>query len=265
MDLRELTDRAAELNRATWDSFRRQRDEGLSECRRDSAQDILDGTGYLRREYIELAGDVTGKRLLDMGCGEAAETLEWARLGAEVVGVDNSPKQIEAGLRNAEKLGLTCRLIQADLLKLPEELLTGEFDIVYSAYVTAWIGDKDRWFAHVYRALRPGGVFLLGSGHPLGDYIHEEEEDPGFQDSYFSEGPIFIESDSKNDFNPAGAMMKNIEWCHTLGTIVTAVAQSGLRITHLVELPPSEEEEHKIKGLPAGYILRAVSGYGVLE
>ncbi len=257
MDLKELTDKAAELNRATWDSFRRQRDEGLSQERRDSAQDILNGRGYLRQEYIELAGDVKGKRLLDMGCGEAAETLEWARLGAEVVGVDNSPKQIEAGLRNAEKLGLTCRLIQADLLRLPRELLSGEFDIVFSSWVTAWIGDKGRWFAHVYRALKPGGFLLLGGGHPLGAYIREEEEDPGFQDSYFSEGPLFIESHSKGDFNPAGEMIKSVEWCHTLGTIVTAVAQSGLRITQLLELPPSEEEEHRIKGLPVGFILRA--------
>lgn len=253
----DITDQAAEYNRRTWDSFRRQRDEGLSKWRSDSAEDILRGRPYLRPEYIELAGDVSGKRLLDMGCGEAAETCEWARLGAEVVGVDNSPKQIEAGRRNAEKLGISCRLICADLLRLPDELLQGEFDIVYSSWVTAWVGDKNGWFGDVCRALKPGGAFLLGGGHPLAELIRESEEGNEVQ-SYFAEGPHHIESNSRNIFNPAGDFIKSIEWTHTLGTIVTAVAQSGLRITHLLEHPPSKEEECRIKGMPAGFILRAV-------
>lgn len=252
-----ITDQAAECNRRTWDSFRRQRDEGLSGWRRDSAEDILQGKPYLCREYVQLAGDVVGKLLLDMGCGEAAETCEWARLGAEVVGVDNSPKQIEAGHRNAQKLGVNCRLVVADLLRLPEELLAGAFDIVYSSAVTAWIGDKDRWFRDVCRALKPGGVFLLGGGHPLAELIRESEEGAEVP-SYFCEGPHHIKSNSKDVFNPAGDLVKSVEWSHTLGTIVTAVAQSGLRITHLLELPPSEEEECRIKGMPASFILRAV-------
>ena len=251
----KITDKAAELNRKTWDSFRRQRDEGLSQERHDSAEDILRGKGHLRREYIELAGDVSGRRLLDMGCGEAAETCEWARLGAEVVGVDNSPKQIEAGHRNAQKLGVECRLIVADLLRLPEELLRGEFDIVYSCYVTAWIGDKDKWFRDVCRALKPGGIFVLGGGHPLGELIREVEEGAEIG-SYFSEGPHHIESSRKNVFNPEGDLIKSIEWTHTLGAIVTAVARSGLRITHLVELSPMPEGP--AKGLPEEFIIRAV-------
>jgi len=252
----KITDKAAELNRKTWDSFRRQRDEGLSPCRRDSAEDILRGKGHLRREYIELAGNVSGKRLLDMGCGEAAETCEWARLGAEVVGVDNSPKQIEAGRRNAEKLGVECRLIVADLLRLPEELLRGEFDIVYSCYVTAWIGDKDKWFRDVHRALKPGGVFLLGGGHPLTDYVSWREEDDFTGGSYLSEGPFTFASNTAHDFNPAGEFITSIEWAHTLGAMITSLARHGFRITHLVEMSPAQEVP--AKGLPEHFVIRAV-------
>ncbi len=253
----DITDQAAELNRKTWDSFRRQRDARLAEHRGDSAEDILQGRGYLRQEYIQLVGDVSGKRLLDMGCGEAAETCEWARLGAHVVGVDNSPKQIEAGCRNAGKLGIECRLIVADLLRLPADLLKGEFDIAFSSWVTAWVGDPNKWFVDVYNALKPGGILVVGGGHPLGDFIREAGE--GSEEmSYFSEGPHHIESSEKNAFNPEGEHIENIEWTHTLGTIVTAVAQSGMRITHLMELPPSEGEEIHPRGIPVGFILRAV-------
>jgi len=251
-----MTDKAAELNREAWNSFRRQRDEGLTQHRRDSAEDILTGKGHLGREYIELAGDVSGKRLLDMGCGEAAETCEWARLGALVVGVDNSPKQIEAGRRNAEKLGVSCRLVVADLLRPPDELLRGEFDIVFSCYVTAWIGDKDKWFHDVHSALKPGGVFLLGGGHPLTDFVQWREEEDFAAESYLSEGPFTFASNTAHDFNPAGEFITTVEWAHTLGTMITSLARHGFRITHLVEMAPAQEGP--AKGLPEDFIMRAV-------
>lgn len=251
----DMTDKAAKYNQIAWDSFRRQRDEGLSQWRRDSAEDILTGKGHLRREYIELAGDVSGKRLLDMGCGEAAETCEWARLGADVVGVDNSSKQIEAGRRNAEKLGVNCRLVVADLLRLPKEFLRGEFDIVFSCYVTAWIGDKDRWFRDVHRALKPGGVFLLGGGHPVTDFICWREEEDFAAESYLSEGPFTFASNTAHDFNPAGEYITTIEWAHTLGTMITSLARNGFRITHLAELSPILEGA--AKGLPEDFVLCA--------
>ena len=130
-----VTDQTAEQNREAWDSLRRQRNEGLVNIRPDSAGDILAGRRFLYPENLELAGDVRGKRLLDMGCGDGAEMLEWARAGAIVTGVDNSPVQLASARRNAEKLGVECRLVQADLLRLPDDLLQGEFDIVFSAWV----------------------------------------------------------------------------------------------------------------------------------
>ena len=255
----DITDQAAEDNRIAWNSFRRQRDEGLSHERNDSAQDMLEGRSRLSPEMIRLAGDVSGKRLLDMGCGEGAETLEWARLGAEVIGVDNSPKQLEAAQRNAEKLGISCRWIQADLIRLPDELLNGDFDIAFSLWVTAWIGDKEAWFRAVYRALKPGGVFLLGGGHPVGEYLREIAD--GLQDrsSYFEEGPFTYESDEAHSFNPAGEWLKTVEWSHTMGSMITTLGHVGFRITDFLELPEDKEEDERrpVKGLPGSFILRA--------
>jgi len=83
---------------------------------------------------------------------------------------------LEAAQRNADTLGLSCHLILADLLRLPENLLTGQFDIVFSFWVTAWIGDLESWFRNVSLALKPGGFFLLGGKHPVAAFFQEMEE-----------------------------------------------------------------------------------------
>jgi len=266
----DITEQAAKHNQHAWNSFRRQRDEGLVKNRHDPAADILQGKSYLAPEMIALAGDVSGKRLLDMfasltdafglrGCGDGAEMLEWARLGATVVGVDNSPRQLEATQRNADKLGLSCRLILADLLRLPDDLLNGQFDIVFSFWVTAWIGDLERWFRNVFLALKPGGFFLLGGKHPVAAFFQDIEKGESFRNSYFSEGPFIFdiceEPDETDSWNPAGDLLTTTEWCHTLGSIVTAIAQSDLRVSHLLELP---DREGKRPERPDWFILRAI-------
>ena len=261
-----VTDQAAELNRKAWDSFRRQRDDGLVNIRPDSAAAILSGIRFLYQENLELVGDVRGKRLLDMGCGDGAEMLEWARAGAVVTGVDNSPTQLASAQRNAGKLGVECSLVQADLLRLPEDLLQGEFDIVFTAWVTVWIGDLDSWFSNVYQALKPGGRFLLNGGHPVSAYVQQMEQGDPLRDSYFNEGPFFLDEEPDDPWNPAADPddpLSTIEWGHTLNSLVTAVAGASLRIDALLELPDTEETisdygvEYGAKGRPGRIIIAA--------
>jgi SAM-dependent methyltransferase len=252
-----ILERAAQHNRHAWDSFRRQRDTGLVNKHVDVAAEILAGTSCLSPEQRTLAGDVAGKRLLDLGCGDGFELLEWARLGAHVVGVDNSPQQIAAAQRAADTLGVSCQLIVADLLQLPDELLQGDFDLVFSAWVTAWIGDLDRWFHSVYLALKPGGIFLLGGGHPFSVFMNDVQSNDGVHTSYLDEGPYIQEASQSAGWNPAGDQLTTIQWSPRLGTIVTAVAQSGLRVTHLLEVEDGEEK-FGLKGFPLEFILRAI-------
>ena len=253
----DVTDKAAETNRAAWDTFRRWQDEGRWKVRPDSAAAILAGQHFLYPENLELVGgDVKGKRLLDMGCGDGAELLEWARAGATVTGVDNSPSQLAAAHRNADKLGVECRLIQADLLRLPEELLQGEYDIVFSSWVTAWIGDLELWFGNAYKALKPGGRFLLNGGHPLSAYVKSVEDGDLFRESYFDEGPFTLRADDPSEETTT-------EWEPTLGSMVTAVAKAGFHIDSLQEFPENEISradygmKYGAQGRPSYFILAA--------
>ena len=100
----EITDRAAKLNREAWNFTRRQRDEGRVKTRNDSAADILAGKYRLSPEILSLAGDVKGKRLLDMGCGDAVEVrLIRSRSHGGNPRIDDLPVS-----RNLEILNATC-------------------------------------------------------------------------------------------------------------------------------------------------------------
>jgi len=252
----EATDRAAHLNRQAWDSIRRQRDEGLTPWRHDVAATLLVGQTCLYPEQRTLAGDVRGKRLLDLGCGEGCELLEWARAGAQVVGVDNSPRQIAAAQRAAKALGLSCELLVADLLHLPESLLQGEFDLVFSSFVTVWIGDLDAWFRTVSLALKPEGVFMMSSGHPLTRFAYDMQQGDATRDNYFVEGPFLFKGGVDPVWNPSGDPTSTMQWYHTLGSLVMAVAQAGLHISHLLEAEDREWGSH-LPGYPAVFHLRA--------
>ena len=45
--------------------------------------------------FLELIGDISGLRILDAGCGEGQNTRTFARLGAELTGIDLSEKMIQ--------------------------------------------------------------------------------------------------------------------------------------------------------------------------
>ena len=262
MDNLPITDRAAHLNRQAWDSIRRQRDQGLIDKHHNVAADILAGKTCLTPQHWQLAGAVSGKHLFDLGCGDGFELLEWARAGAHVVGVDNSPRQLAAAQRAADALGVSCRLVLADLLDLPNELLQAGFDIVFSAWVTAWIGDLPRWFHSAAAALKPGGVFLLSGRHPLAAFFAEQQRREAVRENYFQEGPFFAESDQSAAWNPSGNRYMTIEWRPTLSSIVTAVAHSGLRITHLLEVGVGDATaKDGLPGYPEEFVVRAVKNF----
>ena len=67
---------------------------------------------------FELCGEVAGKRVLDIGCGSGRYAIEFARRGAEVIGLDFAPAMIEMARKAAAAAGVAerCGFVNRDFL-----------------------------------------------------------------------------------------------------------------------------------------------------
>ena len=120
---------------------------------------------YRIRRLLEIAGDVRGRRVLDLGCGRGELALLLARAGAaEVVGAEVSADALRVARDtlkpHPEAARVTLREIPASgSLPFPD----GRFDDVVLADVVEHLPDEvlRHALAEVRRILRPGGRVLI--------------------------------------------------------------------------------------------------------
>lgn len=227
------------LNRANWNE----------RTRAHAASDFYDVTGFkagrntLNQFERAAVGDVRGKSLLHLQCHFGLDTLSWARLGAQATGIDISDESIGLARQLNDEVGLDARFIRSDIYDLAQ-VLDDEFDIVYTAMgVLNWLPDLVAWAALVSRYLKPGGLFYLLDIHPVSQVFDYEitlaaQEDLKVRYGYFRdpEGMTFPggELSYAGDAPIASA---SHEWQHSIGEVLTALLQAGLRLTSFVEYP----------------------------
>ena len=106
-----------------------------------------------------------GLRLLDIGCGGGLLAEPLARLGAEVVGIDASPANVEVAALHAAESGLAIdyRLTSAEALAEDLTAAGAGFDVVVNMEVVEHVADA-AVFLHASAALvRPGGAMVLAT------------------------------------------------------------------------------------------------------
>ncbi|WP_369372906.1 class I SAM-dependent methyltransferase [Streptomyces sp. cg36] len=130
-----------------------------------------------RPAMLKLAGEVSGLRVLDVGCGAGHYAAELLRTGArQVVGVEGSEALLEAA---RERLGHRAVLHRHDLEEPLPFLADQSFDLAVMALVYHHIDARAQLLAELRRVLRPGGTLLVSTTHPTGDWQY-------FGGSYFT-------------------------------------------------------------------------------
>lgn len=109
-----------------------------------------------------------GLRVVDLGCGDGALTLEIARFAAHVVGVDRRRAAIQAARARAAKRGAEhVRFDELDLLT--DALRGGPFDLAVASQVLQTFDAPELVIRAAHRALRPGGRLVVLDLLPHGE------------------------------------------------------------------------------------------------
>ena len=110
------------------------------------------------------AGDVTGLRILDLGCGAGDLGLELLRrAAASYLGVDASARMVELAGRRLD--GTAGSVLQADIEVY--EPPAAAFDLVVSLRVLHYVRDLAAALGRARRALVPGGRIIYTHEHPV--------------------------------------------------------------------------------------------------
>lgn len=114
---------------------------------------VTDGYSY----SVKALGDVTGKNILDFGCGNGWLSVLLAKMGANVSGFDISDEAIRVATSMAECNGVSdstrFRVGSAYNVDFPDE----SFELIIGQAILHHLEDKERLSKEIDRLLRPGG------------------------------------------------------------------------------------------------------------
>lgn len=180
---------------------------------------------YERPAMLGLLGDVSGRRVLDAGCGSGPLTEGLRDRGAVVSGFDVSPAMVELASR---RLGEEVDLRVADLGG-PLPFADAEFDDVVASLVLHYLEDWTQPLAELRRVVRPGGRLLVSVNHPAAYAIVHPD------------GDYFAVTRYSEDYTFDGEVVWLTFWHRPLHAMADAFAAAGFRIRTVSEPPPAPD------------------------
>ncbi|WP_394494447.1 class I SAM-dependent methyltransferase [Shewanella sp. ENK2] len=182
---------------------------------------------------IELAelNDVADKSLLHLQCHFGLDTLSWARRGAKVTGVDLSNTAIDKANELAKQCQISADFVCSDVYSY-SAYSQHSFDIVFTSFgAICWLPCLTQWAKVIADNLKSGGTFYMAEFHPVQDvlegypYFHQSKPDIVTEGSYTD-----VEDDTPQTM---------VTWAHSLGEVINALIQAGIRIDSVNEYPYS--------------------------
>ncbi|MFF8847550.1 methyltransferase domain-containing protein [Streptomyces sp. NPDC015127] len=212
------------------DSFARSADrdqvndyDSFAEAYAAENENSLVNAYYERPAMLALAGDVTGRRILDAGCGSGPLSAALRDSGAVVTGIDASAGMLALARR---RLGDDMALHVVDLSD-PLPFDDGAFDDVVASLVLHYLEDWGPTLAELRRVLRPGGRLIASVDHPFVAYTIQ---DP--RPDYFATTSYTFEW----TFNGQPVPMRF--WRKPLHAMTDAFTTAGFRLSLISEPQP---------------------------
>ncbi|MBN1285713.1 MAG: methyltransferase domain-containing protein [Anaerolineae bacterium] len=182
---------------------------------------------YERPATLALLPDVSGRRVLDAGCGPGVYTEWLLDHGAQVVAIDASPKMVELA---RQRVGSRAELRVADLGKPLGFLADESFDAAVSPLTLDYLEDWGGVMREFSRVLRGGGVLVFSCEHPFERFKRTQTG------NYFE---IELQHYLWRGFGSVRVNMPSYR--RPLGAMIAPLADAGFVVEQIVEPLPTED------------------------
>jgi SAM-dependent methyltransferase len=183
--------------------------------------------GFLERPALRslVPSGLTGAAVLDAGCGSGAQARWLLDQGADVTGIDLSPRMIEEARRRCGDQG---RFLVADLAE-PLPLEPGSLDGITCSLALHYLRDWSVALGSFASALRPAGWAVISLDHPFGKPL------PTQRGGYF-DTELVSDTWRKGDVEVSQQF-----WRRPLSVTLDAFAAAGFAVDRVAEPQPSAE------------------------
>jgi 2-polyprenyl-3-methyl-5-hydroxy-6-metoxy-1,4-benzoquinol methylase len=180
-------------------------------------------------------------RLLDVPCGNGRHTLELARRGCRMTGVDLSREFLQEAKAGAASAALAAEFVRCDMKQLTWK---SEFDGAFcfgNSFGYLIHADMIAFVTGVARALKPGGRFVIDTGAVAEAILPALKEREWYQieDIIFAIENRYLADvsclETKGTFVQNGKIETRTwwHWVYTVGELCRMLEGAGLAVTNL--------------------------------
>jgi SAM-dependent methyltransferase len=184
--------------------------------------------------FMALLPDVAGARVLDLGCGAGQLAHHLAGRGAaEVVGVDVSERML--ALARAERGHPRLTYVREAIERVAFE--PARFDLVVSALAVHYVDDYRGLVRKIARWLRPGGLLVCSTEHPL--YLGRASSEGWVRDAAGRALHWAIDAYAREGRREERWFTDGVQKYHrTLATLLNGLLDAGLAVDRVLEPVP---------------------------
>nr|WP_261779989.1 class I SAM-dependent methyltransferase [Paenibacillus xylanexedens] len=181
---------------------------------------------------LELLGDVAGKSILDLGCGDArfgADLLGPEHRASDYTGIEGSDNMFRTAVETVK--GQNAQIEQAfmeDWTYPPNQ-----YDVVISRLAIHYVEDADLLFHNVHNTLKENGRFIFSVEHPV---ITSTLQPSGMRTNWIVD-QYFVEGYRKQQW--LGGSVKKMH--RSIESYYMALQKAGFQVTHLRESNPQRQ------------------------
>lgn len=197
---------------------------------------------YERPATIALLGQVSGRDVLEIGCGAGTLTTWLVDEGARVVAFDVAARMVAI---TQEKVGDRASVSVGDLHDGLPQIETASQDVIVASLVVHYLKDWEQIFAEFRRVIRDDGVVVFSTHHPAWDWLDHSPDD------YFAKLQV------TETWTRAGKPFDVTFWRRPLREITQPIRAAGFVIDVLTEAEPlpdlaerDPEADHELKTRP---------------